>query len=76
MKPGTRVTHVVSSPEHDKHVGIVCEVTTIERLDGATTVDVWVRWIKPDGSPSDGSTRHMPAELAPLPPTAREGKGQ
>lgn len=63
MKPGTRVTHVVSSPEHDKHVGIVCEVTTIERLDGATTVDVWVRWIKPDGSPSDGLTRHAPAEL-------------
>lgn len=74
MKPGTLVKHIVTDTEHDKHVGIVIAVDTSERLDGATTVDVWVRWIKPDGSPSDGLTRHAPAELSPTPPDRAEGE--
>lgn len=60
---GNRVTHIVTDSEHDKHIGLVCEITTTQRLCGATTVDIWVRWIKPDGSPSDGLSRHAPAEL-------------
>ena len=64
IKLGDRVRHVCRTDEHDNHVGLVCEITTTERLCGATTKDVWVRWIKPDGNPSDDLTRHAPAELA------------
>lgn len=67
MKPGTLVTHIVTDKDHDKHIGIVCEITTTERMSGAVTVDYWVRWIKPDGSPSDGLTRHSYNELKEKP---------
>ena len=70
------VKHIINHTEHDNHTGIVCQIDTSERLDGATTTDVWVRWIKPDGSPSDGLTRHAPAELTPSPTPPAQGKEQ
>lgn len=62
MKPGTRVQHAVKNQQYDLWVGVVTEIETHERIDGSWTL-VWVRWIKPDGCPSDGSTSHDPAEL-------------
>lgn len=61
---GQKVRHICRTDEHDSHIGLVCEITETRRLCGATTVDIWVRWIKPDGNPSDGLTRHAPTELA------------
>jgi hypothetical protein len=60
---GSIVRHILKHPEHDRHHGLVTKLITTHVLGGATTHEVIVRWITPDGSPSDGTTCHVLGEL-------------
>jgi|GEM_PF-3825385 hypothetical protein len=62
LQPGTRVKHAMSTDEHDTYHGIVLERQETHRIDSTQTTYT-VRWIKPSGDPSDGSTSHNRAEL-------------
>lgn len=65
INPGTTVKHRITHPDHDNWRGIVVMRVTEERIS-STTVYVDVRWIKPCGDPSDGTTRHDASELVPV----------
>lgn len=81
IRPGSTVKHILRHADHDEHKGIVVEVVTSRRISGSRT-DYYVRWIKPDGDPSDGATRHCADELVEIgigkpdrPPPARLAAG-
>ena len=67
LKPGCRVRHAVRHQQHDRWEGVVVEIQTCERVSW-TTRFIHVRWIKPDGDPSDSLTAHDPSELTPYDP--------
>lgn len=62
IQPGTKVRHALATDEHDTYIGIVLERQETYRIDGTQTTYT-VRWINPNGDPSDGYTTHNLAEL-------------
>lgn len=62
-----RVRHAMRLPDHDRWEGIVIERTTIENQQSLHTI-YKVRWISPDGNPSDAATTHERRELVVIDP--------
>ena len=62
--PGSRVVHAYRTAEHDNYTGVVVERNVSERAS-SETITYSVRWIKPNGDPSDGTTSHARFELNP-----------
>ncbi len=67
IQPGARVKHAMHHADHDKWRGFVTEVVDTHRV-GSRTRDIYVRWIRPDGDPSDGTTRCSESELVLVTP--------
>lgn len=66
FRPGDLVVHRVQQANGDQWVGMITAVISIE-YQSSTTHEVRVRWIKPCGDPSEGTTTHDPQELLPAP---------
>lgn len=64
----SRVKHAVRRQNDDRWEGVVLERQTTESAGGQSRTTYKVRWIKPDGDPSDTAVIYEADELVVIDP--------